>query len=779
LSRFTDDNSETSTLEDGFGEGRRTSVDMDDDLEGMEEEVGLPDKEWLTIFREALSASSGFQQEKLRSPWSRNYRSFNNRHITGSKYETFKYRNRSKLFRPKTRMAVRKNLATTAGALFSTEDVVSVTPERGSDPMQSMTARMIHEILNYRLDRVNYRCGPNWFMTVQGARQDTQLAGRCISKQFWEYEKRIDTEYAERPLLDPNGLPVIGDDGMPITEMVPEEKVVILRDRPMVTLIPPEHAFIDPTGDWRDPIQEGGYFIAGFPMRKEDLEDMIEDSADRPRMGGGAWRSDIDLNKITQAAGANQRQADAIRRSRDDGTDRYQSRHADENGETIWLYECFYRLAGEDWHFWTLGEHIMLSDPRPVSDSYPEQKGERPYVTGVGEVESHKVYPASPVETWQPMQQEMNELTNLGLDALKLGISPITKIRKGRGVDLKQIQNRGPDAHVMVEELDDVTFDRAPAPPALIQGYMNNLNVDFDELAGVFSQGSVQTNRQMNETVGGMNLLAASSNALTEFDLRVFVETWVEPCLRQIVRCIQAYESDVNILGVAGEKAGLIVLPKMAGQQEGLDKKDPAAGQVTIDQVIDNMDKMPVTLRVNVGVGAMDSRQKLEKFMAGMKITGELGPLLEKEGYTLKGSAIIQEAWGLVGYKDADRFFEKKPEGEKKPPPPEVQREMMRQKAEQAKTQAQAQVTMQSKQLDAQKAVQVETIRQQGDQMARAQEARFRERELALDEREFMHKQRMDELEFQLEQQAMSQQRIEASLNDITQRMSQARLING
>ncbi|MCS6760155.1 MAG: hypothetical protein MO852_15400, partial [Candidatus Devosia euplotis] len=435
MPRFsTEDPKNTAPGEDGFGEQPGSGVTDQDDRE--DEATGMSDKDWLQMFRGALDASSGYVQESARTSWNRSYRAFNNRHVTNSKYETFKYRHRSKLFRPKTRMAVRKNLATSAAALFSTQDVVSVSPARESDPLQSMTARVLHEVLNYRLDRTNPKDGPQWFLTVVGARQDTQIAGRCYSKQYWEYEERDEPYLEDKVVFDVNGLPLTDEAGQIVMEEGISYRTKIVADRPECTLIPPEHAFVDPTADWRNPVQSGGYFIAGFPTRKEDLEDMVARQADSPKMGGGAWRSDIDIERLMHAANANQRQADAIRRNREDGADRYQSRHSDENGETIWLYECFYRFAGTDWHFWTLGENMLLSDPRPVDESYPEQEGMRPYTSGVGEVESHRVLPSSPVETWQPMQQEMNELTNLGLDALKMGISPITKIRKGRNVDL-------------------------------------------------------------------------------------------------------------------------------------------------------------------------------------------------------------------------------------------------------------------------------------------------------------------------------------------------------
>jgi hypothetical protein len=45
----------------------------------------------------------------------------------------------------------------------------------------------------------------------------------------------------------------------------------------------------------------------------------------------------------------------------------------------------------------------------------------------------------------------------------------------------------------------------------------DRLNVDFDELLGNFSRSSVQTNRKLNETVGGMALISQGANQLTEF----------------------------------------------------------------------------------------------------------------------------------------------------------------------------------------------------------------------------------------------------------------------
>ena len=56
----------------------------------------------------------------------------------------------------------------------------------------------------------------------------------------------------------------------------------------------------------------------------------------------------------------------------------------------------------------------------------------------------------------------------------------------------------------------------------------DRVNVDYDELIGNFSQGSVMTNRKMGETVGGMKMLAlADTNgdkAVTQAEFRKAAE---------------------------------------------------------------------------------------------------------------------------------------------------------------------------------------------------------------------------------------------------------------
>lgn len=684
---------------------------------GSSEAADIDDGDWIKLFKSANRIATTHHDTKLKTSWARNLRAFQNRHMQGSKYDTFRYRQRSKLFKTKTRSAVRKNIATAAAAMFSTEDVVAVTAERPGDKLQATTARFLHAALNFRLDRTNKWAGPNWFLTFGGARMDSQLHGICVTKQYWEYEEREvpkrQVVISQRPALDDTGMPILDlATGEPLMDEVEEEvmefETEIMRDRLMITLVPPEHAKIDPTGDWRDPMQDGGFLIIDYPMRIDDVEHIINQQADRNPMGGKAWRS-VDLKALQTARTERDTEASSVRRARGDGIDRYEQAFRGKDNNIIWLHECFYRQDGEDWHWWMLGENIVLSDPRPTIESYPALKGERPYVRGLGEVESHKTHPMAPVESWQQAQMEINDITNLTLDALKMGISPITKIRRGRGVDLKQVQNRGPDAAIMVQDLDDVTFDRSPDPSANGANYVNILSNDFDELAGVFSGSSVQSNRALNETVGGMKMLSNSANALTEYDLRVFCETWVEACLSQCLRLIAYYESDETVIKVAGENAGLIENTVAGDTGSGLDPKQEEADAeqessfeppVTLPMVIENLDKAMVTVKVNVGTGSLDPIQKMQRFMMMSKMSLEFRQGLNEQGIDLNASAFLQEGWGIAGWKNADQFFNKMPKKEEGPPP-EIQKIMMQQKGKMAEKELDAKKDMKIAEMDA------------------------------------------------------------------------------
>ena len=112
------------------------------------------------------------------------------------------------------------------------------------------------------------------------------------------------------------------------------------------------------------------------------------------------------------------------------------------------------------------------------------------------------------------------------------------------------------------------------------------VGADLDDLVGNFNAASVQTNAQLNETVGGMHLLSESSNQVSDFDLSVWAETWLQPVVTQLLKLEEHYEDDKTVLAIAGQRARLWEKHK-------------------INDVTDDLLSGECTVRVNVGVGAI------------------------------------------------------------------------------------------------------------------------------------------------------------------------------
>jgi hypothetical protein len=604
--------------------------------------VGAP-VDFLPFVRAAESVAESNIGAVQREQWRTALLAFRNEHAIGSKYRSEFFRNRTRLFRPKTRAAVRKNLAAVASAFFSSSDVLSATAENDSNLRKTASAAVIKELLNYRLDRTATRSGIPWFLTVVGAALDAQLHGISVSKQFWEYEERVRKVKRQRfvPATDlESGEPLIdvatGETAMQAEEYE-EEVVERVKDRPMCLLLPPENVLIDPAAPWHDPAQGSSYLILRFPMTLEEARTFLRNAG----KSNEEWLALTD-EQLTRAA--EDYSARGVRLTRDAGPDRYSQRPEPATGgrstaRIVWLQENFIRYDGTDYHFWSVGSSLYASRCRTTEEAYPEQMGQRPVVYGYGAIETHRIAPMSPVMSWQEMQRETNDVVNLSLDAMKQALSPIAIVRQGTTFDWKQLQRRaGADTTIITRNPEsDIRFERPPDPSGTAYIEQNRLNADFDDLSGTFSAGSVQTNRQLNETVGGLHLLAGSANAVTEFDLRIFSETWVEPVLRQLVRLEQYYEDDQTVLSIAGERARLLE-------------------RFGVDRLTDEDLAEEVSIRVNVGIGATDPMQRFAKIGAALKVLAPLVPMADRP-VKVNIEEAVKEIFGIAGYNDGTRFI--------------------------------------------------------------------------------------------------------------------------
>lgn len=612
--------------------------EYDTDDEGIMFDQQPSDAEFLQMVSEADDQALQYINQVNRDSWERGYRAFHQEHFVDSKYLTRDFNNRSKLFIPKTRGAVKKDLAATAASLFGSVDAVSCLPGDESDPKQRGSAAVMRELVNYRTDRASGKASIPWFHVAMGARQTSLITGICLSKQYWKLElKRTGSEEFDDE-----------DTGTKRERDVWQPHV----DRPESDLIAPENFVIDSAADWRNPAQSASYIIIKWPMRIDEIRRRQRD----PR---NPWKA-LDENILKGSQEGTQQQMESIRRAREQGLDRFDRSQTTRHFDIIWVWETFIRTAGQDWTFFSVSDKHLLTDPQPVEAIYPEQFGERPLALGYGSLEAFRIFPMSEVESWQQLQQESNDIRNLSLDALKQNIMPVTKVVRGRNVDLDQLRRRGQGSAIMVTKADDVTWEKAPDISAGVAEMTQKLDIEFDDLSAQQNYGTVGDNNQLGKTLGGLKLAAGAANAVQEYNIRIWIETWCEPVLTQIVRLEQFYESDPIILGIAGSRAQLLT-------KHGIDTID--------DDLLENN----VTVRVNVGLGAGDPQQRLAKFQSATQVALpllQMTPDFQSQKIVIDPEAVMEEVFGAAGYRDGGKRFIKQGPGQQQNPmtQPQVQK---------------------------------------------------------------------------------------------------------
>ena len=613
-------------ITDGSADSKLMDYEVDDNGEGLSPE---DDTDWLELSRSCYDNAVDYVQAAHRDDWERNLNLFNNEHPAGSKYNSDAFKRRSRLFRPKVRSYVRKNEAVTAQAFFSTNDVVNISPQNDNDPNQLASAGIMQELLNYRLQKTI-----PWFRLLVGARQTADIYGITAAKIFWHY---AEAEDGEEVVADENGMPIINDKG----DIDVQPRMTVVKDEPVIEPIEPENILFDPAADWLDPVGSSPYLIVRRPMFAIDVKQMMVDAD--PKTGQPAWK---ELDDATLQQGKEEDAADLDdARNMFDGPSRRDTDAPIDDYEVVFVHENFVKRGDQDYHYYTLATAAMLTDPTPVSEVYLHCKnGDRPVVVGYSNIEAFKPYPSSRVEMLGPLQQESNDLANLRMDALKFSLTPMVKVRRGNKALVPALMNRSPAKVITMDDPATDVIEMAP-PPVNSQAYaeQDRINLDFDELAGNFNNSSIQSNRRMNETVGGMAMLSGQSNTLMEYDLRVFSESFVEPVLRQMVHLEQAYETDSVVLALAAEKADLF-------QKYG------------INQITDDLLQGELTVNVNVGIGGTDPLMQGRKFALAMQTFGQLvSPLVQLYGpnvlETSGVEAIASEIFGKAGYKDGQRFL--------------------------------------------------------------------------------------------------------------------------
>lgn len=571
--------------------------------------------DWMRLAKEAYSSSTSYLDTNHRARWEDAIRMFHSQHPRKSKYNSESFKYRSRIFRPKSRSVVRKHEATAAMAFFSNLDVVSVSPVDGNDEKQVASAIINKELLQYRLAKTI-----PWFQTLIGAFQDTMKTGLCVSFQYWKYKSK--TSYEERIGYDP--------------ETLEENKVQvpienIYEDEPCIELHPLENLRFSPNANWADPVKTSPYLILIIPMFVYKIRELVKEKGN-----GIDWHpvSDAQMRSVSMDT---LNTTDAVRRGQKTTTTENNPAPLNEY-DVVPVHLNFMDSADGKMVYYTLKDQFLMSDPIPLEEMF--WHGEIPIVVGKCIIDSHNPLPEGLIDLGRQLQTETNEVSNQRLDNVKLVLNKRYMVRRNANVDTDSLLRNVPGGVTMVGntaadggDVREVNWQDVTSSSYQEQ---DRINVDYDDLTGGgLNSGSVMTNRKLNETVGGMKIMAQGSNNLTEYTIRTFVETWVEDVLRQLMLLEQYYESDETILALAGKKANLY-------QKFGIDKPT--------DWLLIN----DLTVNVNVGMGSTDPDAKFQHFMqangAFMQIAQNAPP--DADLYEIR-----TELFGLAGYRDSSRFY--------------------------------------------------------------------------------------------------------------------------
>jgi len=605
----------------------------DDDKNGTTQ-----DETWLIQkARDMYATSTDYTDANITKQWETNLNHFNGQHAPGSRFSSVNLK-RSKVFRPKTRSMVKSQEAAFTVAAFGSENMLIVSPEDSDNIKQRISAKVTKALMDYRL-----RKSMRWFQTAIGAWQDTKVYGLCISFQYWRYEEDTDIE----PEYDENGDAVRDEKGSPMGR----PKTVVREDRPVVDVIAPDLFRFDPMCDWRDPANTSPYLIYLMPMYAGAALEKMEQIHQKTKKP--VWMK----HDMSAILGTVRQDFSRTRQARegDRRVDPAEQRHGNEF-TTVWAHLNIVKVNGEDYGYWTMGTELLLTKAVPLVKMFPHlRRGERPFVVGTSTIEAHRNYPAGDVEQAAGIQEEINTIANQRIDNVKLVLNKRYYVKRGAQVDLDALMRNVPGGGVMMNDPEkDVKTVETNDVTSSSYTEQDRLAVEMDELVGSFSTSSVSSNKALGETVGGMGMMQQSSGSVQDYGIRVFMVTWMEPVLQQLVRLEQMYETDAVVLALAAKQSELWT-------------------RFGTDKVTDEYLKQDLTVNVDVGIGNTDPVRRVERLTFGIKNVLELPGMADR----IKSNDIADEIFGSIGYKTAGRFFmndeELKAQTEKTPPQPPLE----------------------------------------------------------------------------------------------------------
>ena len=439
--------------------------------------------------------------------------------------EDYISRKRSRLFIPKTRDHCTRWMTTITNAVYLSDDMVTL-----NNSMDPDRARFTNEVVNVRLEKYL----PT-FNFISKAADATVKYGNAVGKTGWEFK----TESRTDQLLD----------GSSVKYESPE------KDGPFLELVPFENIQFDYRVISEDPVEDSPFWRQWIPMYVGDVKAKF-DSKEWKKPRGFDWKK---ITAPESTALVRQRRAGRMQ-------DPMQNEFGRSDGGTpkeelssyrmVWVVENYFRIAGTDFTFLSLGDEAIITKKERVADKFVH--GRRPFALSQFAPESFRSYSDGIPEKFRHPQAWLNALVNMRIDNQNICINKGHYVRRDAGVQLQSLLS--PRAG-MVTLGDDITENAIrPMDPMDVtaSAYKEQEIVEriIDEISGQ-SGNRLGVESADRQTATEAAIKASSAGEHEGFVIKSFVDTFLRPLFSMLVSNIVSLETNEEVLIDAANVTGL------------------------------------------------------------------------------------------------------------------------------------------------------------------------------------------------------------------------------
>lgn len=566
----------------------------------------MPSKDtFLELMEDATSFCDSYRSANI-DPAHR--RADNAYHGILEKEEEYRERKRSALFIPKTRQHCTGWKTTITNAMFTSDDLVTLTNTLDPDG-----ARFTNEVVNIRLEK-----HLPTFSFISKASDAHVKYGNAVGKTGWDYR----TETVEERGLD----------GSVTRYEAPET------DAPFLELIPFENIQYDYRVISEDPVQDSAFWRHWIPMLVGDV---------KAKFKSGEWKKpkNFDWNIVSAPASTKlvrkRRQGkmqdpSATEFGRNDGTDKDKELAS---YRQIWAVENYFRIAGTDWTFYSIGDEYIVTKELRVVDKFVHRK--RPFAMSQYDPESFRSYSDGLPEKSRHLQAETNAIRNQRRDNVSIVLNRGHYVRREAGVQLQSLMNPRPGMVTMADDITDSAIRPMDVMDVTASAYREEEITDrnFHEISGrSANRMGVQSADRQSATEAAIE--ASSSGEYEGFVIKGFTDMFMKPLLSMLVANIVEMESDREVLNDAALATGL----------------PPDVGYL-----------VPCEIVINAGMGVTNKELQMQRI--GVAI--DRGIQLASVDPTFAGTVreLYRDLLPLLGRKNTERYIPASPQQRGAAPP--------------------------------------------------------------------------------------------------------------